>query len=409
MSVGDDQAGIDASRTPATRGENGAALAWFRSVGGILKLAYKLLVNDKGKFSALLVGITFAVFLMVQVTSMFAGLMLKASATVTNTGAKMWVMDRAVNNPINSIPMPDYVLDAVRSTPGVAYAVPLYSGAGLARLGNGSYQAVTILGLDDTSLFGRPRLIKGRIEDIYAENGFIVVADEELPKLGNPKIGTEFEINDSRGVIVGVAKVSASGLFGIPTLYTTYSRATHVVPSLRYTISYVLVEPTNAAAIPQIKKAVTRLGYDALTEAEFIDRITSFYKYKTGVGMNILIMTVISFVVGLSISGQTFYSFTLENLDKFGALKAIGAKRKELVAMILFQTGVTALAGYGLGIGLCSLLIALAKLRLPDYASVITFGNLGIAVGMVIVIAAISSYIAVRKVLKIEPFEIFRA
>ena len=126
-------------------------------------------------------------------------------------------------------------------------------------------------------------------------------------------------------------------------------------------------------------------------------------------GMNILIMTVISFIVGLSISGQTFYTFTLENLDKFGALKAIGAKRNELVAMILFQVGVTAIAGYGLGIGLCALLVALAKLRLPDYASVITFGNLGVAFGMVLVIAGISSYIAVRKVLKIEPFEIFRS
>ena len=98
---------------------------------GILKIAYKLLVNDKGKFAALLMGITFAVFLMIQVTSMFAGMMLKASATVTNTGAKVWVMDRAVNNVASSIPMPDYVLDSVRSMSGVRYAVPLYSGGGL--------------------------------------------------------------------------------------------------------------------------------------------------------------------------------------------------------------------------------------------------------------------------------------
>ncbi len=45
-------------------------------------------------------------------------------------------------------------------------------------------------------------------------------------------------------------------------------------------------------------------------------------------------MTVISFLVGLSISGQAFYSFILENLEKFGALKAIGAKGSELVWMI---------------------------------------------------------------------------
>ena len=83
-------------------------------MNGLLKIAYKLLVNDKGKFAALLVGITFAVFLIVMMTSMFAGILHRSSATVINIGAKVWVMDPAVNTPANSIPMPDYVLDAVR-------------------------------------------------------------------------------------------------------------------------------------------------------------------------------------------------------------------------------------------------------------------------------------------------------
>lgn len=51
---------------------------------GLFKLAYKLLVNDKAKFTALLVGITFAVFLIIQMTAMFAGTMKRASATVLN-------------------------------------------------------------------------------------------------------------------------------------------------------------------------------------------------------------------------------------------------------------------------------------------------------------------------------------
>ena len=381
---------------------------WGAAVLGILKIAYKLLVNDRGKFIALLVGITFSVFLMIQMTSMFSGMMKKASATVTNTGAKVWILDRAVTNVAASIPMPDYVLDAARSMKGVKYAVPLYSGVGLAKLQDGTYQAVTVIGLDDTSLFGRPELIAGKIEDIYGENGFVVVKDEEYVKLHNPAMGSEFEINDHRGVIVGIAKVPASGLFGIPTLYTTYSRAIQTIPSMRFTVSYVLVEPVDAQSIPAIKAGIAKLGYEALTEAEFVDKITNWYMFRTGMGMNLLLMTAISFVVGLSISGQTFYSFTLENLDKFGALKAIGAKGHELVWMILFQAGLTSLAGYGLGIGLCAGLIALARLRLPDYASIITYRNLELALGMVLVIAAISSLVAVRRVLRIEPFEIFR-
>lgn len=72
---------------------------------------------------------------------------------------------------------------------------------------------------------------------------------------------------------------------------------------------------------------VQSLGYVAFTKDGFMARISHCYKYETGLGTNIMLMTVISFMVGLSISGQTFYTFILENLEKFGALKAIGAKR----------------------------------------------------------------------------------
>ncbi len=375
---------------------------------GILRIGFKLLVNDKAKFSSLLIGITFAVFLMMQMTAMFAGILNRAYSTVTNIGATMWIMDPAVNTATSSIPLPNYLLDAVRSMDGVSYAVPLFIGGAQVRLASGTYQGITVVGLDDTSLFGRPELEQGKIEDIYADNSFFVVNDAEFEKLEHPKIGTSFELNDHRGVIVGIAKVASNGLNGVPTLYTTYSRATEYIPTTRFTISYVLLQAKNEAAIMSIKQQVAKLGYVAFTKDEFNTRIADYYTYKTGIGTNILIMTVISFLVGLSISGQTFYSFILENLEKFGALKAIGAKGRELVYMILFMATFTALTGFGLGVGLVTLMISITRARLPNYAAIITFWNLGLAFGMVVVIAAISSYFGIRRVLKIEPFDIFR-
>jgi putative ABC transport system permease protein len=70
----------------------------------------------------------FSVFLIVQMTSSFAGILTKASPTVINIGASIWIMDlTAPNGILSNVPMPDYVLDAVRSINGVKYAVPLYS------------------------------------------------------------------------------------------------------------------------------------------------------------------------------------------------------------------------------------------------------------------------------------------
>lgn len=208
--------------------------------------------------------------------------------------------------------------------------------------------------------------------------------------------------------LVGIAKVLVGGLTGVPTLYTTYRRAIEYIPTTRFTVSYILLKARNRPAEAAIKHQVAQLGYVALTKDEFNQRIADYYIYQTGVGTNILMMTLISFLVGLSISGQTFYTFILENLDKFAALKAIGAKSRELVYMILFMASFTAMTGYGLGVGLVTLLIAVARTYLPNYAAIITFWNLGLAFGMVLLIAGFSSYLGIRKVLKIEPFDIFR-
>ena len=375
---------------------------------GILRIALKLLVNDRGKFAALIVGITFAIFLIVQLTSIFSGILAKASSTIINTGARVWVMDRSLQNPLNTIALPDYVLDAVRSIDGVEYAVPLYSGVGLVKLNNGVYQPATVLGLDDASLLGRPEMLEGRIEDIYADNAFIVVKDQEYAKLGKPPLGTTFEINDHRGVIAGIGQVPVGNLFGIPSLYTTYSRAVEYLPNARFTIAYVLVKPKSEAAIPGIAREVAKIGYLALTAEQFEAKVSDYYKYQTGVGTNILFMTIIGFLVGLSISGQTFYTFVLENLEKFGALKAIGAKNSELVLMILFQATFSCVVGYGLGVGMSALLIAAGKRFVPNYTADISYWNLFSAFILVLLIAALSSFIAVKKVIRVQPFEIFR-
>ena len=377
-------------------------------MNGLLRIALKLLLNDRGKFATLVLGITFSAFLIMQMTSMFSGVLYQSSANIVNIGAKMWVMDPAVETPQNSIPMPDDVLDAVRSIPGVKFAVPLYVGAGLVKLGDGTYQSATIIGLDDATLFGRPKIIAGNILDIYKNNAFVMVKDSNYGKLGSPKIGTSFEINDHRAVIAALAHTSVPGLFGLPTLYTTYTRATQDMPSTRYMTSYILVQPKDAADIMPIEAAVKRLGYLALTDRQFVARNDNFYEYKTGMGTNILMMTLISFIVGLSIAGETFYMFILDNLAHFGALKAIGAKSTELIQMIMFQALVVGFLGFGFGVLLSSGLIAIAKIRIPNYAAMVTYGTLLLAFGMVGVISIVSSYIGIRKVTRIDPFDVFR-
>ncbi len=375
---------------------------------GLALIAIKLLIGDRAKFFTLVLGVTFAVFLILQMTSLFIGILTRSTSNVLNVGAEVWVMDPTVESDRTIVPLPDYLLSAVRSMPGVAYAFPIYQGSGLVKLPNGVYQSVNIVGLDDASLFGRPVIIEGNLYDIYSEDAFIVVKDAEYRKLGSPKIGATFEINDHRGVIVALARSIIPGLFGNPTLYTTYTRAIQYLPTTRFTISDILVTLKDPSYLSTVKEEVARIGYRALTQNEFVEIIKKYYMFKTGMGMNILMMTLISFIVGVSIAGQTFYAFVLENLEKFGALKAIGATTGDLVKTIILQSSFVSFLGFGFGNLICSSYIAFAKFRIPNYAAIITHKNILITFFVVILITTFSSYIGIRKVIKIEPFEVFR-
>ena len=61
-------------------------------------------------------------------------------------------------------------------------------------------------------------------------------------------------------LLVGIARVASNGLNGVPTLYTTYSRAIQYIPSMRFTMSYALVQTKSEAAVAGIKQQVAKLG-----------------------------------------------------------------------------------------------------------------------------------------------------
>ena len=55
---------------------------------------------------------------------------------------------------------------------------------------------------------------------------------------------------------------------------------------------------------------------------------------QTGIPINFGIAIVLGFMVGVAISGQMFYNFTLDNLKYFGAMKAMGATTPRLLGLV---------------------------------------------------------------------------
>ena len=87
----------------------------------------------------------------------------------------------------------------------------------------------------------------------------------------------------------------------------------------------------------QTTQKAGRPGLKARTRDEFIWMTLSYFMRRTGIIINFSITVTLGFIVGVAIAGQTFYTFTLENLNQFGSLKAMGVSNLRLVGMVLFR------------------------------------------------------------------------
>ncbi len=382
-------------------------------------LALKMLFGDRGKFVAMVAGVFFSAMVITQQSSIFIGLMTRTFGFITDTNLPdLWVMDARVQYVDDIKPMQDTQLLRVRGVEGVGWAVPLYKGLLKARLSDGRFQNCNVIGIDDATLIGAPvRMVKGRIEDLRKSDAVIVDAVAARTRLALPpavpggariplKLGDAIELNDRRAVVVGFAETTRT-FQSQPVVYTTYSRALRYAPSERRLLSFILVKAkpgVDPKVVAQNISETTGLG--AFTSDEFKDITVSFFMTSTGIPINFGLAVVLAFIVGTAIVGQTFYTFTNENLKYFGTLRAMGASPFSLVLMILVQAAVVGGIGYGLGVGAASLFQYIATGS--ELAFRLVWQILAISGAAVFLVCAISALLSARKLLKLEPAIVFK-
>lgn len=376
-------------------------------------LALKMLFGDRGKFGGIIVGITFGALLISQQCSIFCGLMTRTYSQIKDIhGADIWVMDRNVEFVDEFKPLADSDLHRVRGVSGVEWAVKLYKGMGRARVPEGAYQQVVMIGLDDDTLVGAPLEMvpnAGEVQDLRRPDA--VLMDDAgyiqmWPKEEGFKTEKVFEMNDRRAVVVGVFKALRT-FQTLPLVYTRYSQAMRFAPQERRTMTYVLAKAQPDQPVADVCRRISeQTGLKALSRQQFAWQ-TLWYFMNTGIPYNFAFTVLLGFIVGAAIAGQTFYMFTLDNLKQFGMLKAMGATHGRLIGMIVLQAGVSGFIGYGLGVGPTALFGETIK----DDAKLAFYMPWEVLVGTavaVILMLLFSSILSIRRVLAVEPAIVFQ-
>lgn len=394
------------------------------------RLALNMLFGDRAKLAMLLVGLSFSALLMAQQTSVFFGIMSWTYTPMVNIRASVWVSDPEVEQVNDAKPMRDTDVTRVRSVDGVSWAAPLHSSIMQARLPNGNFKLISLIGIDSDTFAGAPAtLTVGSIEDLRLPN--TVLIDEwganllgrtvkrsdgstEVIPLG---VGDTFELNDSEARIVGVCRVKRA-FTGGPFVYTTYDRAKTYTAGVRRSLSYVLVEPRPGVTPLQLCDRIeAETGLRAWTSEtdlwtwgeRSLARSTFWWFWRnTGIPFSFGTAVLLGLFVGIAISGQTFYSFVLENLRYFAAIKAMGASSALLARMLLLQALVAGLLGFGIGVGMAQGIgRAMIEKGMPPF---VLYPQVLVAtLVLVLGISVCSALIGMIKVARVDPASVFRA
>lgn len=375
-------------------------------------VAIKMLIGDQAKFLGLVFGVTFATLLMAQQVSIFIGVVRRAGSQVLDVrDADIWVMDNKVRYIDEAPGLKAGDLQRVRGVAGVDWAVRFFKGQVDARLADGNFRNVVLLGLDDATLIGAPaEMVTGELSDMRNPGAVIVdKAGYEYMWPGEPiLLGRVFEMGGRRAVLVGVCKASPP-FVTLPVLYTRFSEAARFIPQQRNLMNYILAKGVDGAAPKRVAAEIERVtGLMALTKSAFYWKTVCYFLTSTGAVINFGITIALGFIVGAVIAGQTFYLFTLENLKQFGSIKAMGVTNRRIVGMILLQSASVGLLGYALGVGGTALFFEYT-MHITYMAGIYMDWQAMFGVGAaVLAIVAVAALLSIRRVMVLEPAVVFR-
>jgi putative ABC transport system permease protein len=374
----------------------------------MVSLARKNLFHDRLRFVITVAGVAFAVTLVLVQVGLFMGLLAKATVTIENCGADVWVTSKETPNVDFAHTFPETNVLRVRGVPGVARADNLIIQFMNIQLPNGAEEGSLVYALQDFQAWNLPWTVnEGNVDDL--RRGANVMMDRSAERRYGPfRVGDYREMLGRRFKIIGTTS-EAQSFTTSPIIFMDYKNAQEQLQTLQGKTHYVLVklapDADRAAVISEIRR---RLPYnDVWTKGEWAARSRRYWVVSTGLGMNAGITVFLGILVGIVVVAQTLYTSAVEHVKEFGTVKAIGGSNWDIYRILGEQAVIAAVIGFALG-GLMSLGMrpVMAKLYLnvlisPQFAAAVFVGTLAMCLG-----AAMLSF---RRVATIDPALVFRA
>jgi putative ABC transport system permease protein len=375
----------------------------------VLLLALKAMLADRGKLLTSLLGVAFSIVLINLQVGLLRGLIQKASLLVDYGQADIWVGHQHMSNVDIGTFIPERWVQRIRGVEGVERAEPYIVMFGQAKMPDGKFENVVVVGSEPASLMGNAwAMADGNPQAVRHPDG-ILVDSCDAAKLGDCRVGDIREINGHRARVVGMTH----GIVGFttnPYVFTTLERArrkyTTGIPPEQCSFFLVKAKPgTDVKALcARIKERVPAL--DVYDRQAYSQMCCEYWLTRTGIGISFGLAAFLGLLVGLAVVAQTLYASVTERVKEFGTLKAMGADDRCISRFLLAQALGNAFLGSAAGLVVA---VVLGYLISTERAPVILQGDVAAASVLVItVVCVVAAWLPYWRIRNIDAASVLR-
>lgn len=379
----------------------------------MIKTAFKFLKYDKPKSIGVVVGIVISTFLIGQQIGVLLFLTGLMGGLINNSDTEKYqilVVDKITINANELAKLDERLVREVRSIDGVESSFPVVASGAVATFETGKEAPVTIIGSDAPYFVAGPKrgkIEKGNLEDLIREDA--VSADFfDASTFNHPTdVGTKLEINGKRAFISLQTK-DARG-FGGAYFFTTLSKARYYCNFPEDKVSAIAVSVKNGYPVEKVRdninKTLTRVR--AWRSEDLKSSSVMFIVISSNIGTSIGSLVIFAIISGFFIIGLTLYSSAMDRIKDYGTLKAIGATNGYVTKLILTQSLMFAVFGFGIA----WLLLAGFRAGVANSGLIITLSPLlllGLFLTTFFISVGSAFFFSIRTINNVEPASVFR-
>jgi putative ABC transport system permease protein len=339
--------------------------------------------------------------------SLLTGFIRASSRIIDVSDAEIWIAGKGVPCFECATPVPARFREIALGEPGVVAVKRFITGAAVWKKPSGRGQLVYLLGTDPGIGHSFPQPYQREESGpVRREMVLLDKSNAELLEVSGP--GTGVEINRQRATVANLVDDFGS-FIGQPYVFTNYKDALkylHVDPQY---VHFLAVKTVPGKDLERLRADLQKRmpEVNVWLRNEFSRKAQVYWTMLTGAGSAILTAALLGFLVGAVVCSQTVYATTMENLEEFATLKAMGASSSYIQQVVLIQAWVSGLIGCAIGVVITFPLVHLIRESIPW-----VYMTWWLPAGMILVtllMCSLAAVASVQKAVSVDPAKVFRA